>query len=61
MLESHRHRLSVQTHGTRSRGGPMKSLHLSVLELLSFFPWRKDTLSDLAEHENLTHTYLLWL
>lgn len=30
-------------------------------ELLSFFPWRKDTLSNLAECENLTHTCLLWL
>lgn len=30
-------------------------------ELLSFFPWRKDTSSNLAERENLTHTCLLWL
>lgn len=29
-------------------------------ELLSFFPWRKDTSSNLAEVENLTHTCLLW-
>lgn len=30
-------------------------------ELLSFFPWRKDALSNLAERENLTHICLLWL
>lgn len=30
-------------------------------ELLSFFPWRKDTSSNLAEVENFTHTCLLWL
>lgn len=30
-------------------------------ELLSLFPWRKDTSSELAESENLTHTRLLWL
>lgn len=30
-------------------------------ELLSFFPWRKDTSSNLAEGENLSHTCLLWL
>lgn len=30
-------------------------------ELRSFFPWRKDTSSNLAEGENLSHTCLLWL
>lgn len=30
-------------------------------ELLSFFPCRKDTSSNLAEGENLSHTCLLWL
>lgn len=32
-----------------------------LCELLSFFPWRKDTSSNLAEAENLTHACLLWL